>query len=124
MALKESIDRINEAIKKSDEIAKKLTTKQRKKLKSNVFCGPNRSFPVNDCAHYTAALRLLGRYKGPGDKSKIRSCIERRGKKLGCSGAKKEKSADIEALINSEIFKTTREIVEKGLDLNNCEECE
>lgn len=70
---------------------KKLSTKQRKKLKDKVFCGPDRSFPVNDCAHYTAALRLLGRYEGPGKKSKIKACIERRGKKLGCEGAKKKK---------------------------------
>ena len=67
----------------------KLSTASRKKLSSKVFCGPNRSFPVNDCAHYTAALRLLSRYKGPGDKSRIKACIMRRGKTLNCSGASK-----------------------------------
>ena len=35
-------------------------------------------------SHYSAALRLLGRYKGPGDKDRIRACIERKGKRLGC----------------------------------------
>lgn len=30
----------------------KLSTSQRKKLKGSSFCGPNRSFPVPDCAHY------------------------------------------------------------------------
>jgi len=29
----------------------KLTTKQRKKLPSDVFAGPGRSYPVNDKAH-------------------------------------------------------------------------
>lgn len=72
----------------------KLSTAQRKKLKGKVFCGPERSFPVNDCAHYTAALRLIGRYKGPGDKSKIRACIMRRGRKLGCKSASKKDTED------------------------------
>lgn len=40
-------------------------------------------------SHYAAAKRLLGRYKGPGDKSKILACINRKGKALGCPGAKK-----------------------------------
>lgn len=69
----------------------KLTAAQRRRLKSSTFCGPGRSFPVNDCAHFTAALRLLGRYKGSGNKDRIRSCIMSRGKKLGCGGSEKEK---------------------------------
>lgn len=64
-----------------------LTAAQRKKLPDSAFCAPDRGFPVNDCAHYTAALRLLPRYKGPGDKDKIRACIERKGKRLGCSSS-------------------------------------
>lgn len=76
---------------------KKLSTEQRKKLKGSTFCGPDRSFPVPDCAHYTAALRLLGRYKGGGDKTKIRACIERKGRSLGCTkGAKDQDEARIE----------------------------
>ena len=46
MGLKESITKLNEAVKNANEVAKKLTTKDRKKLKSSTFCGPNRSFPV------------------------------------------------------------------------------
>lgn len=60
----------------------KLTTAARKALPDSVFCGPNRSFPVNDRAHAIAALRLIGRYKGP-DKEKTRACIERKAKKFG-----------------------------------------
>lgn len=72
-----------EAAKKELEDAK-LSSEARKKLPGSAFCGPDRSFPVNDCAHYTAALRLLNRYQGPGSKSKIRACIQRKGKRLGC----------------------------------------
>lgn len=63
----------------------KLTTAARKKLSSGTFCGKNRSFPVNDCAHFRAALRLLPRAKpDKGNKAAIRACIMRRGRKLGC----------------------------------------
>ena len=64
----------------------KLSTAKRKKLASSTFCGPGRSFPVPDCAHVTAARRLIGRYKG--DKSGILACVSRKAKAMGCGGAK------------------------------------
>jgi len=121
MGLEEAINRANKAIENSAA----LTTKQRKNLKTSQFCGPGRSFPVNDCAHYTAALRLLNRSKfSDSTKAKIRACVNRKGKAMGCT-KKSEKSADIDALINSDVFKTTRELVEqslesKGLDFDDC----
>lgn len=69
----------------------KLSTKKRKDLPDSTFCGPNRSFPVPDCAHVTAARRLIGRYKGPGNKEKILACINRKAKKLGCDKTKSSK---------------------------------
>ena len=66
----------------------KLTAAKRKKLSSSEFCGPNKSFPVPDKAHVLAAIRLLNRYKGPGDKNKIRACIKRRAKSLGMDTSK------------------------------------
>lgn len=69
-----------------------LTTAQRKALAPDVFCGPERSFPVPDCAHYTAALRLLGRYQGEGDKVQIKACIEARGATLSCPTAADQES--------------------------------
>ncbi|MCW4027318.1 MAG: hypothetical protein NWE76_07550, partial [Candidatus Bathyarchaeota archaeon] len=56
----------------------KLSTEKRKKLAKSTFCGPEKSFPVPDCAHVTAARRLIGRYKGEGDKSKILACVTRK----------------------------------------------
>lgn len=64
----------------------KLTTKQRSTLPGGVFCGPNRSFPVPDKVHAVQALRLLGRYKGPGDKEQIKQCILRKAAKFGVGG--------------------------------------
>jgi len=66
----------------------RLSTAQRKKLKGSTFCGPKRSFPVPDCAHVTAAKRLIGRYKGPGDKDKIMACVKRKEKTLNCKTKK------------------------------------
>lgn len=65
----------------------KLSEKSRKGLPSSAFCGPDRSFPVPDCAHVTAARRLIGRYKGPGNKTTILACVNRKAKSLGCDSS-------------------------------------
>ena len=118
------------------ENAAKLSTKKRKSLPSGSFCGPNRSFPVNDCAHYTAALRLLNRSKlSDSSKKKVRACIMRKGAALGCGSDKKEKSdyhtyftKAIEETVALPEFETTLAIVEEslknpGMDLIFDEEC-
>jgi hypothetical protein len=75
------------------EEAKKLTTKDRKKLKKGTFCGPNRSFPVNDCKHAATAKAYLGRSKfSKSVKQKIAACINRRAKLLGCPKGKPAKA--------------------------------
>lgn len=83
----------------------KLSTKKRKRLPDSAFCGPNRSFPANDCNHVRAGLSLLGRYKGPGSKEKIRACLYRKARKLGCfksgPGSKKKDSADLSVLFEA-----------------------
>jgi len=72
----------------------KLSTAQRKKLSGGTFCGPKRSFPVPDCAHVTAARRLIGRAKvSDSTKSKILACVSKKASSLGCS-AKGKSSKD------------------------------
>ena len=66
----------------------RLSSAKRKKLSSGTFCGPKRSFPVPDCAHVTAAKRMIGRYKGPGNKSSIMACVRRKEKSLNCKTKK------------------------------------
>lgn len=64
----------------------KLSTDKRKKLASSSFCSPkDRAFPVPDCAHVTAARRLIGKYKGEGSKEAILACVSRKAKALGCT---------------------------------------
>lgn len=62
-----------------------LTTEQRNELPDSAFCGPNRSFPVPDCAHVTAARRLIGRAKVSGaTKQKIMACVNTKAGKMSC----------------------------------------
>lgn len=54
----------------------KLTTKERKKIPTNKFAGPDRSYPVEDKSHARAAKSRASEmeHKGklsPSDKSKI-----------------------------------------------------
>lgn len=68
----------------------KLSTEKRNKLPKSSFCGPGRSFPVPDCAHVTAAKRLIGRAKASAaTKEKIMACVNRKAKAMGCGSSKK-----------------------------------
>lgn len=67
-----------------------LSTEARNKLPDSAFCGPERSFPIPDCAHVTAAKRLIGRYKGSdATKAKIMACVNKKASSMSC-----EKSED------------------------------
>lgn len=69
----------------------RLTAEQRKALPDEAFCGPNRSFPVPDCAHVTAARRLIGRADlTEAQKGKVLSCVSRKAKAMGCDVSDKE----------------------------------
>ncbi len=135
MALDKVITKVNKAIKDADERAAKLTTKQRKKMKSSTFCGPYRSFPVNDCAHVRAAKVYLKRSNFSGStQSRIAACINRKAKALGCPGKipAKGKGAvdDFQTLLESKVFESTRKLVDQSiaspdleLDFADCEDC-
>ena len=121
MNLKETIRVVNEAIERS----KKLTTKDRKKLKSSTFCGPNRSFPVPDCAHVRAAKVYLNKSKfSSATKKRIAACINRKAKALGCPGTKPAKAKgaedrinnDTQKIMDSEIFEYTRKLVDESIE--------
>lgn len=73
-----------------DAPMKESTKKNLSKKSPKKFCGPmdprkgRRSFPVTSCSQARTAMRLLPKYKGPGDKEKIKACIRRRAKSMGC----------------------------------------
>lgn len=138
MGLREAINKVSEAIDK----AAKLTTKTRKALPKGVFCGPNRSFPVHDCAHVRAAKVYLKRSHFSGStQARIAACINRKAKALGCPGKIPAKGkgafeyADLTLLeqkvFDSDMFASTRKLIEESLETENmeldfasCEECE
>ncbi len=98
------------------EEAKKLTTKDRKKLKQSTFCGPNRSFPVNDCKHAATAKAYLGRSKfSAATKKRIAACINRRAKALGCpegKPAKAEADQEIIEFMNDPVWEETKNLID------------
>jgi len=69
----------------------KLSGEARKNLKKSTFCGPGKSFPVPDCAHVTAARRLIGKAKVSEDvKKRILSCVAGKAKSMSCSAEEKK----------------------------------
>jgi hypothetical protein len=122
---------LDDVIKNANRVieeAKKLTTKDRKKLKKGTFCGPNRSFPVPDCKHVATAKAYLGRSKfSKSTKQKIAACINRKAKQLGCNVSKKAKASQTEfpkfielsyeekQLYSSDVFASTKELVEESI---------
>lgn len=62
----------------------KLSTDQRKKLKSPSFCGPNHTLPVSDVEHLTAARRLLDRVTLSSDqKARVRAILDNKAVSMG-----------------------------------------
>jgi len=121
-----------ERAKRAIEKAVPLTTKQRKKMKSGTFCGPDRSFPVPDCKHVGTAKAFLGRSKfSAATKKKIAACINRKAKALGCTPGKKAKagiedeevfpkyielSQEEKRLYSSDVFESTKKLVEESIN--------
>jgi len=121
MGLKETIKANN----KATENAKKLTTKTRKALPNSVFCGPGRSFPCQDCAHVAAAKTYLKRsHFSASTQKKIAACINRKAKALSCGGKTPAKSKgaeekidkELQAVMDSKIFDSTREFVDQSVE--------
>ena len=127
----EKLDTLDAIIEKAYEVmefAAPLTTKQRKKMKTGTFCGPNRSFPIPDCKHVAVAKTYLARAKfSEATKKRIASCINGKAKALKCDVTKKAKasdgtlprfielSAEEKKLYSSDIFESTRQMVEESI---------
>jgi len=120
------LDKLIARANKAIEVAAPLTTKQRKKMKKGTFCGPGRSFPVNDCKHVGVAKAYLARSKfSASTKKKIAACINRKAKQMGCTPGKKAKatktfkyielSTEEKQLYSSDIFSATKALVEESI---------
>jgi len=124
----ENINTLKGLIAKANRVmGKELTTKDRKKMSKATFCGPNKSFPVLDREHVAVARAYLGKSKlADATKKKIAACINRKVKALGCVIIKTVKanrnypiyielSYEQKQLYTSEVFKTTRALVDDSL---------
>jgi|11_taG_2_1085331.scaffolds.fasta_scaffold00231_15 hypothetical protein len=109
---------------------KALTTEQRKDLPDSAFCGPNRSFPVPDCAHVTAARRLIGQAKASGEtKAKIMACVNSKSGKMKCG--KSEDYLELEqqfdelkkqhSLLSEKLALVVNKLEEKNISSSNDE---
>jgi hypothetical protein len=109
---------------------KALTTEQRKDLPDSAFCGPNRSFPVPDCSHVTAARRLIGQAKASGEtKAKIMACVNSKSGKMKCG--KSEDYLDLEqqfdelkkqySLLSEKLALVVNKLEEKNISSSNDE---
>jgi hypothetical protein len=71
----------------------KLSSEQRKKMSSSTFCGPNRSYPVNDCGHAKSAMAYAKKYN---ESSSVMACIRRKAARLGCPFSDGKKSDSVQ----------------------------
>ena len=58
--------------------AANATPKERQAMSASIFCGPNRTFPIEDQGDVDSAAKLIGKAK---DKGAVIACIKRKAKK-------------------------------------------
>jgi len=61
-----------------------LTYKQREKLPSTAFCGPNRTYPSHDAAHVKSGLQRLSQFYSkmkPSVRLRIFNCLSKKAKR-------------------------------------------
>ena len=95
-----------------------LSTEARNKLPDSAFCGPERSFPIPDCAHVTAARRLIGRYKGSdATKAKIMACVNKKAETMKCDSSEDANSLKAELADLQEKYNTLEDKFKELLEL-------
>ena len=92
----------------------RLSYQQRKDLPDSAFCGPERSFPIPDCAHVTAAKRLINQSKlSDSQKAKVMTCVNKKAESMSCY---KEESKDSQY---EELLASYQEAQQKIADLED-----
>jgi len=85
---------------------KALSAEARNRLPTDVFCGPDKSFPVPDCAHVTAARRLINQSKISDDqKKKVLACVNTKAKTLECESSSKNDYEELKKNYNDALIK-------------------
>jgi hypothetical protein len=85
-----------------------MSNDERKELPDAIFCGPERSFPIPDCAHVTAAKDLISKTKlSDTIKSKILTLIDEKAEALECDSEVSILKSDLKDL--QEMYKSLEE---------------
>lgn len=88
----------------------RLSTEERDALPDSAFCGPERAFPIVDCAHVTAAKQLITKLSFNNQtKTKLTLAIDEKAKEFSC-----DKSEDF---LNLEM--QFKELQSQYVDLEN-----
>lgn len=90
-------------------------SKKREKMDKRTFCGPNRTFPVDNCDRGATALSMLNwpnvkKKYSDTTRAKIRACVIRKGKTLGCPYAKKDSKTEDNQQLLAQVKDLTSQI--------------
>lgn len=96
-----------------------LTATKRKRLALSTFCGPDRSWPVPDCRHVATARAYLNnprvtRKYSSSQIARIRACVNRKAKALGCDKSNAKDNTSQEAMQMALTFNTEKELLESA----------
>ena len=102
-----------------------LTYKQREKLPSTAFCGPNRTYPAHDAEHVRSGLQRLSQFFGkmkPSVRKRIFNCLSKRATRHGITIAD-----DMKKKFTTNTIEETNEIDDKiikwYIEKVKCREC-
>ena len=65
-----------------------LTSKERKKLPTKDFAGPDRSYPIQDKSHARNALARVSQHGSASEKAEVRRKVERKFPSIDKGGRK------------------------------------
>tara|TARA_R110001606_G_scaffold95899_3_gene212418 strand:- start:217 stop:1956 length:1740 start_codon:yes stop_codon:yes gene_type:complete len=98
---------------------KALSNEEKSELSEDVFCGPNRSFPVSDHAHLEAARKLISKARlSDAEKEKVLACVEEKAEAIK-DNLEKDASDTAIAAIKDEISKLRKDIEKELVDVKN-----
>lgn len=66
-----------------------LTSKERKKLPTKDFAGPDRSYPIQDKSHARNALARVSQHGSSAEKAEVRRKVERKFPSIDSKGGRK-----------------------------------
>ena len=76
-----------------------ISNKTKEQMKTLDSYDPEKSFPVIDCTRIVDAERLMEKYKGNGNKTKILNYIKTQAKAMGCDSIKDSLTMEVDSMV-------------------------